>query len=99
MSIICSSLIEGKWSPQRKTINFHYKSTKSSLDSTSGSIQQLVSFTCLLQTLIRLYFIHYTSYVVINAYVVKIYPLSMHKGSQSKSNYILHLSFSCAFPK
>jgi hypothetical protein len=41
----------------------------------------LVSFTCLLQCLIRLYFISYTSHVAINAYVVKIYMLPMHKGS------------------
>jgi hypothetical protein len=52
-----------------------------SIDPTSGFIPQQVSFTCLLQTLIRLYFISCTSHVSINAYVVKIYLLPMHKGS------------------
>jgi hypothetical protein len=42
---VYNSLIEGKWSPQRKTISFHCKVLK----STSGFIPQLVSFTCLLQ--------------------------------------------------
>jgi hypothetical protein len=80
-SIICNSLIEGKWSPRIKTINIHFKATKSSFGSTSGFIQQLVSFTCLLQTLIRLKFISYASHVAINAYVIKIYLLPIHMGS------------------
>jgi hypothetical protein len=44
-------------------------------------IPQLVLFTCLLQILSRLYFISNASHVVINAYVVKIYLLPMHRGS------------------
>jgi hypothetical protein len=32
---------------------------------------------------IRLHFVSHTSHVAINAYVVKIYLLHMHKGSQS----------------
>jgi hypothetical protein len=43
----------------------------------------LVSFTCLLHFFIRQHFISYTSHVVINTYVIKIYLLPMHKGSQS----------------
>jgi hypothetical protein len=40
-------------------------------------IPLLVSITCLLQILLRLYFIFYVSHVSINAYVVKIYLLPM----------------------
>jgi hypothetical protein len=55
--------------------------SKSSIGSTSGFIPQLVSFTCLLQILIRLYFISYASHVAKITYVVKIYLLHMHRGS------------------
>ena len=89
-SILCSSLIEGKWSPRRKTTSFHCISTsilmahKSTIGLQLVTLRlQLVSFTCLLQYLIRLYFTSYTSHVAINAYAVKSYLLSMHKGSQS----------------
>jgi hypothetical protein len=44
-------------------------------------IPQLVSFTCLLHILIRLYFISYASHVAKNAYVVKIYILPILRGS------------------
>jgi hypothetical protein len=63
---------------RRKTISFHCKSTST---SASGFIPLSVSFTCLLQILIRLYYTSYASHVAINAYVVKIYILSMHRGS------------------
>jgi hypothetical protein len=47
--------------------------------------------------LIRLHLISYTSHVAINAYVVKIYLLPMHKGSQSNQimsyTSIFHMLF------
>jgi hypothetical protein len=46
-------------------------------------IPQVVSFNnwYRLHVFSRLYFTSFTSYVAINAYVVKIYLLPMHKGS------------------
>jgi hypothetical protein len=71
---------------------------ESSIGSTRGSIQQSISFTCLLQNLIRLKFISCASHVAINAYVVKIYLFPMHRGSESNqtisctSLYVFFLS-------
>ena len=58
-------------------------------------IPQLVSFTCLLQSFIRLYYIGYVSRIAINAYVVKIYFLPMHRGSQSNQAYLAPLCLMC----
>jgi hypothetical protein len=66
---------------RRKTTSLHCKSTRISIDSTSGFIPQLVSFTYLFQTLIRQHFTSYASRVAINTYFVKIYLLPMHRGS------------------
>jgi hypothetical protein len=75
---MCSSLIEETWSPQEKDNKLPPQIDKY---FPSGFIPFSVSFTCLLQILIKLYFISCTSHVVIDAYVVKVYLLSMHRGS------------------
>jgi hypothetical protein len=75
---MCSSVIEGKWSPQEKDNKLPLQSTST---SASGFIPLSVSFTCILQILIKLYYISYASHVAINACVVKIYLLPMYRGS------------------
>jgi hypothetical protein len=48
---------------------------------------------------IRLHFISYTSHVTINAYVVKIYLLSMHRGVSLIKSCLVPLFSLMLFPK
>jgi hypothetical protein len=68
---VCSSLIEGKWSPQKKTISFQCKSS-------SGFIPRSISFTCLLQFLNRL--CHFTYYAPMFPYMHMLLNASLEQG-------------------
>jgi hypothetical protein len=68
---------------------------KSSIGSTSRFIPYLVSFTCLLQILIILYFISYTSHVAKNAYVVKTYLYLCIGGVILIKSYLVHFFLMC----
>jgi hypothetical protein len=58
---VCSSLIEGKWSPRRKTINFHFKRPFKWFHSTFGIIYMSSPY------LNRL--CHFSSYVAMLPYM------------------------------
>ena len=77
-SIICSSLIEGKWSPWRKTISFHRKPT-SILMSHKSTIGHQLAFNWYLWDYIW-HHLHVFSYIWLDYILYLILPrlLYMH---------------------